>query len=147
MSDSESSQSSYSSKDEPLPVGIPPPPPSEVPAPPPKLVIIEIPASQEEHSPEEGPNPAVPNPDREPSGTPEVPYGRKLLFYFLVKFIRICRSILNCFSRQENVDGDVREKSTVVLPVNPTQALIYPIRDPLWRWFLRCVLHRIYTHG
>ena len=88
---------SYSSGDEPLLVGVP--------APLLRIVIIEIPASSEEQSPE-GPNPAVPKPDRKPSWKPEELYGRKLLFYFLYEFIRICRSLFNFFSRQENGDGN-----------------------------------------
>ena len=112
MPDSESSQldivetSSYSSGDEPLQVGVPSPPPprSPVPAPRRRLLIIEIPASPEEQSPEEDLNPAVPKSDRKPSGKPEVPYGRKLLFYFLFEFIRICCSLFNVFFMTEERD-------------------------------------------
>ena len=104
-------QSSSCSGEEPLPVDIPPPPPPprEVPEPdpvglvevkakvepppprePPRIVIIDIPEEQaieqaeEELDPSpEGPMLAYPVSYSEPSGTPEVLYDRKCLFYFL----------------------------------------------------------------
>ena len=85
-------------------MGVPSPPPPEVPAPLLRIVIIEIPASPEEQSPEEDLNPAVPKPDRKSSGKPEVTYGRKLLFYFLFEFIRICCSLFNVFFMTEERD-------------------------------------------